>query len=108
LSSAWSTAWPAMQRAADDLGAGWLGSPRWTASSPLFAADVMLAAQLLLLDAGVLFSLYFGWRTAGGYTSRPQDGLLLFTPWATVAAVLYAAGVWLVFQPMQMRGMVHG
>ena len=108
LSSAWSTAWPVMQRAAGDLGAGWLGTPRWTASSPLFAPDVMLAAQLLLLDAGVLLSLYVGWRIARGYTSRPQDGLLLLAPWATVAAVLYAAGVWVVLQPMQMRGMVHG
>jgi cytochrome c oxidase assembly factor CtaG len=108
LSSAWSTAWPVMQRAAGDLGASWLGTPRWTTSSPLFTANVMLAAQLLLLDTGVLLSLYVGWRTARGYTSRPQDGLLLLAPWATVAAVLYAAGVWVVFQPMQMRGMVHG
>jgi ferredoxin len=108
LSSAWSTAWPVMQRAAGDLGAGWLGTPRWTAASPLFAADVMLATQLLLLDAGVLLSLYVGWRIARGYTNRPQDGLLLLAPWATVAAVLYAAGVWVVFQPMQMRGMAHG
>jgi hypothetical protein len=68
----------------------------------------MLAAQLLLLDAGVLLSLYVGWRIARAYTSRPKDGLLLLAPWATVAAVLYAAGVWVVFQPMQMRGMVHG
>jgi hypothetical protein len=97
-----------MQRVAGDLGAGWLGTPRWTASSPLFAPDITLAAQLLLLDAGVLLSLYVGWRTARGYTSRPQDGLILLAPWATVAAVLYAAGVWVVFQPMQMRGMVHG
>ena len=61
-----------------------------------------------ICERGILFSLYVGWRTARGYTSRPQEGLLLFAPWATVAAVLYAAGVWVVFQPMQMRGMVHG
>jgi ferredoxin len=108
LSSAWRTAWPVMQRAAGDLGASWLGTPRWTASSPLFAPDVMLAAQLLLLDAGVLLSLYVGWRIARGYTSRLQDVLLLLAPWATVAAVLYAAGIWVFLQPMQMRGMVHG
>jgi hypothetical protein len=108
LSSAWSTAWPVMQRAAGDLGVGWLGTPRWTASSPLLAADAMLAVRLLLLDAGILLSLYVGWRIARGYTSSSQDGLLLLAPWATIAAVLYAAGVWVVLQPMQMRGMAHG
>ena len=108
LSSAWSTAWPVMQRAAVDLGVGWLGTPRWTASSPLFAPDVMLDTQLLLLDAGVLLSLYVGWRIARGYTSRLQDVLLLLAPWATVAAALYTVGIWVFLQPMQMRGMVHG
>jgi hypothetical protein len=108
LSSAWSTAWPAMQRAGVDLGAGWLGTPRWTASSPLFAPDVMVDAQLLLLDAGVLLSLYVGWRIARGYTSRLQNAFLLLAPWASVAALLYAAGIWVFLQPMQMRGMVHG
>jgi hypothetical protein len=108
LSSAWSTARPVVQRAAADLGAGWFGTPHWTASSPLFPADVLLAGQLLLLDAGILLSLYVGWRIARGYTSSPQDGLLLLIPWATVVTALFAAGVWVVFQPMQMRGMVHG
>jgi cytochrome c oxidase assembly factor CtaG len=108
LSSAWSTAWPVMQQAGGDLGAGWLGTPRWTGSSPLFAPDVMLAAQMLLLDAGVLLSFYVGWRIARGYTCRLQNVFLLLAPWATVAAVLYAAGIWVSLQPMQMRGMVHG
>jgi ferredoxin len=108
LSSAWSPAWPVMQRAAGDLGVGWLGTPRWAASSPFFTPDAMLSAQLLLLDAGVLLSLYAGWRIARAHTSRAKDGLLLLAPWAAVAAVLYAAGVWVFLQPMQMRGMVHG
>jgi cytochrome c oxidase assembly factor CtaG len=108
LSSAWRTAWPVLQRAAGDLGAGWFGTPRWTASSPLFAADVLLAGQLLLLDAGILLSLYVGWRIARNDTNRHQDSLRLLLPWATVVTALFAAGVWIVFQPMQMRGMVHG
>jgi cytochrome c oxidase assembly factor CtaG len=108
LSSAWGTAWPAMQRVAGDLGAGWFGTPHWTVSSPLFAPDVMLDAQLLLLDAGVLLSLYVGWRIARGYASCLQNVFLLLAPWASVAALLYAAGIWVFLQPMQMRGMVHG
>lgn len=99
---------PAMQRAAGDLGAGWLGAPRWAPSAPLFAPHVTLAIQVLLLDAGVLLSLYVGWRIARSNAKRAGDGLLLLAPLAVIAALLYAAGVWIFLQPMQMRGMVHG
>jgi cytochrome c oxidase assembly factor CtaG/polyferredoxin len=108
LSTGWSTAWPVALRAAGGLGVGVFGTPRWTASSPLFSPDAMLATQILLLDAGVLLSLYAGWRIARAYTSRARDGLMLLAPWAALAALLYAAGIWVFFQPMQMRGMVHG
>ena len=90
------------------LGVGWLGTPRWTASSPLFAPDAMLAIQLLLLDAGVLLSLYVGWRIARGYTSRASGWSSPARSLGGVAAALYAAGIWVFLQPMQMRGMVHG
>jgi hypothetical protein len=108
LSTGWSTAWPVVQRAAGDLGASWLGSPRWTPSAPLLAPHSILAIQVLLLDAGVLLSLYTGWRIARSYAKRAQEGLRLAAPWAVVAALLYAAGIWIFLQPMQMRGMVHG
>jgi hypothetical protein len=108
LSTAWSTAWPVAQRAAYDLGVDWLGTPRWRASSPAFAPDNMLAIQMLLMDGGVLLSLYVGWRIARPYTTHPREGILLLAPWAVVAAMLYAAGVWVFLQPMQMRGMIHG
>jgi hypothetical protein len=108
LSTGWRTAWPVAQRAAGDLGAGWLGTPRWTPAAPLLAPHVTLAIQVLLLDAGVLLSLYAGWRIARSYAKRAQDGLLLLAPWAVVAVLLYAAGIWIFLQPMQMRGMVHG
>jgi hypothetical protein len=29
-------------------------------------------------------------------------------PWAVLIGLLFAAGVWIVFQPMQMRGMLGG
>jgi cytochrome c oxidase assembly factor CtaG/ferredoxin len=107
LSTGWSTALPAAQLAATDLGASWLGTARWTASSPLFSPDTILAIQLMLLDAGVLLSLYVGWRISRACTDRAQDGLLLLAPWSAVAVALYATGIWVLLQPMQMRGMVH-
>jgi ferredoxin len=108
LSTAWSTAWSVAQRATNDLGFGWLGTPQWTAASPAFAPDTMLAIQMLLMDGGLLLSLYVGWSVARACTDRPRNGILLLAPWAAVAAMLYAAGVWVFLQPMQMRGMIHG
>jgi ferredoxin len=108
LSTAWSTGWPVVQRAAGDLGIAWLGTPRWTPARPLFTPETMLAIQMLLLDAGLLMCLYAGWRIARTCTTSTRDGLFLLAPWAAVAALLYAAGIWVFLQPMQMRGMVHG
>jgi cytochrome c oxidase assembly factor CtaG len=57
--------------------------------------------EILLLDAGLLLTLYLGWRIAGR-TGRA----LAWTPWAALAILLYAASLWILFQPMQMRGML--
>jgi len=62
--------------------------------------------QVLLLDAGLLFSLYIAWRTACRRTMRTSQALGLVAPWAMLAIGFYAAAVWILFQPMQMRGMV--
>jgi hypothetical protein len=108
FSTAWGAAWPAVQQAAGALGIVWLGAPRWTVTSPLLATDTILVMQVLLLDAGVLLSLYLGWRIAQTYTSEVWDVLRLFTPWATLATALFVAGIWVFQEPMQMRGMLHG
>jgi cytochrome c oxidase assembly factor CtaG/ferredoxin len=63
-----------------------------------FVPDIM-PLEILLLDAGVLLSTYLIWRTAQGSIHRA-------VPWATLAVGLYATGLWIIFQPMQMRGMM--
>jgi hypothetical protein len=107
LLSGWNMPWPALQRAAADLGISWLGHPHWAMSSPLVAADTLVAIQFLLLDAGLLVTLYVGWRVAKACAPRVRAALRLFAPWAAVAASLYASGIWVLLQPMQMRGMVQ-
>jgi hypothetical protein len=54
--------------------------------------------QILLLDAGLLLTLYLLWRIGG---------IVAGVPWALLSVGLYAAGVWIFLQPMQMRGMMH-
>ena len=59
----------------------------------------LTAAQILLLDGGLLLSLYVAWRIA-------QRRFGAAVPWAALVCLLYIAGVWILFQPMQMRGMI--
>jgi cytochrome c oxidase assembly factor CtaG/ferredoxin len=65
------------------------------------------AAQIILLNAGLLITLYLAWRLAKQYFSRAGSALLVLVPWCALAIALYSAGIWILFQPMQMRGMMH-
>jgi cytochrome c oxidase assembly factor CtaG/ferredoxin len=87
-----------------------LGVSMWAAHLLFHAASVWTAAsvtwlQVVLLEAGLLFTLYIAWRIAN--RDRKEVGVVkLFAPWASVACLLFAAGIWIFFQPMQMRGMM--
>jgi len=64
------------------------------------------AAQILLLDAGLVFSVYLAWRAVRRTAGESGRAIGLLAPWAALAIAIYAASVWIFFQPMQMRGMV--
>jgi hypothetical protein len=77
-----------------------LGFAMWAAHLLYHVARIpVTGAQILLLDAGLLLTLYVGWRI--------QDAVMKFIPWAVTACLLYCAGIWILFQPMEMRGMMH-
>ena len=99
---------PAAQRAAGDLGIGLLGKPDWSLLSVVLVLDWLSSLQILLLDLGFLLTLYTAWRIANRHRSREAGAFGLFAPWAALAILLYVVGIWIIFQPMQMRGlMVH-
>ncbi len=106
LSTGWNTAWPVLEQAGASLGIPWLGPPHWATASPLLGANTLLHAQLLVLDVGLIFTLYTGWRTAQAFAPRISAALRLVAPWTVVAAALYGSGVWIFLQPMQMRGVM--
>jgi hypothetical protein len=106
LLSAGQTALPLIQRAAMDVGITLLGAPDWSLSSTMPSLDWLPALELLLLDLGLLFTLYIGWRTASRFRFSFTQTLRLNAPWAVLAVVLYSIGTWIIFQPMQMRGMM--
>ena len=97
---------PVTQRAATDAGISLLGAPDWSSSFMFVNPDWLPTLQILLLDLGLLLTLYIAWRIALRFTSRAAGALGLLAPWAGLALSLYTIGVWIVFQPMQMRGMI--
>jgi cytochrome c oxidase assembly factor CtaG/polyferredoxin len=59
--------------------------------------STLVGLELILLDGGLLVSLYAAWRVARASAA--------FLAWATVAAGLWICGVWIFLEPMPMRGM---
>jgi cytochrome c oxidase assembly factor CtaG/ferredoxin len=106
--SSFGTAVPVAQRFAADCGAAWLGKPEWSAACCAPVAGWLLPVEILCLDMGLLLSLYAGYRLAMAQSSRMALALKALAPWALLMLLLFAAGVWIVFQPMQMRGALGG
>jgi cytochrome c oxidase assembly factor CtaG/ferredoxin len=106
LFTGWATLGPALHQAAADLGMHIFTPAQWGMEQPLLAANTLLSVQLLLLDAGLLMTLYLGWRLAQHWAKSAGRAVLLLLPWAMTVAVAYAAGVWILLQPMQMRGVM--
>jgi cytochrome c oxidase assembly factor CtaG/ferredoxin len=100
------TAVPVIQRAAKSAGLNILGKPDWSLSASMINFDWMPSMQLVVLGLGLLSTLYIGWQLASSFRLKFARTLGMAAPWAVLALVLYAAGVWIIFQPMQMRGMM--
>jgi hypothetical protein len=61
---------------------------------------------MLMLDFGLLLSLFAGFRIAEINTTRASQTLKVFAPWALLILLLFICGIWILFQPMEMRGML--
>jgi cytochrome c oxidase assembly factor CtaG/ferredoxin len=107
LLPSYGAVWPVLQQAVGNSGFHFLGYPAWVTTGMQINADTILVLQTLLLDAGLLLTLYLGWRIARDCAPHGRYALRLFSPWAGVALALYASGIWIFLQPMQMRGMME-
>jgi hypothetical protein len=70
---------------------------------PTLAFPGLPGLQILILNVGVLFSLWMLWRKSLATAGR-RAGLFVL-PWALLALGLYAVGLWIIFQPMELRGL---
>jgi polyferredoxin len=108
--TSYDTVIPAAQRFAADLGWPALGAPQWVAACCRPVADWLPRLEVLFLDLGLLLSLYSGYRLTLAQSPPPRlsQALWALAPWAVLITLLFAAGIWLVFQPMEMRGTLPG
>ena len=101
----WGSGWATVRRAATSLAGHFLTLPGLEFSPLPIGIDNLHVLQTILLGGGLLLTLYLAWRICVSYAPRLRDAVKLFAPWACVAMVLYAIGVWIVLQPMEMRGL---
>jgi hypothetical protein len=106
---------PVTQRFASDFHLAALGSPNWICSCCRPAPGWLLKAELLMIDVGLLVSLYVAWRIStsltadgGSATNSLRRTMRIVLPWAVLLLALFAAGVWILLAPMQMRGTLPG
>ena len=95
---------PAMQRFLAERGWAGFGSPDWSCSACIPAPGWLLRLEIVFLDFGLLLSLYTAYRIGHSEIDRVARPLRALTPWAILIVLLFALGIWIVFQPMQMRG----
>lgn len=109
------SALPPLQRAAQDLGVNGLGSPQWSENCCAIMPAWLVPAQLMILGAGLLVSLSLMWSRAER-SIEPEIRTSLPTMFAVAgrgfigmlaSLCWWAIGVWIVLQPMQMRGLLN-
>jgi len=67
-------------------------------------ASWILPLEIMLLDGGLCLSLFVAYRIAEGQTASTAAALRAWSVWAIVLLALFAFAVWILMQPMQMRG----
>jgi polyferredoxin len=66
----------------------------------------ILPVELIFLQGGLLLTLVTGLRIGEREEGDRRRAFLAFLPWALLAMIMAAAGVWLLLQPMEMRGTI--
>jgi ferredoxin len=93
---------PVFQRIALDLHFTSLGAPDWSIAS--WVIPQLLDFEILSLDLGFLVSLYAGWKIAQRYHQSKNRALLILIPWSVLYLLFFLVAIWLIFQPMDLRG----
>ena len=107
------SAWPPLQRAAQDMGLHLLGPPQWSANCCAIMPAWLIPAQLCIVGAGLLITVSLIWSRAEQgmqHTQNTLPGMLAVMRRACMGMLAaiswWVLAVWIVLQPMQMRGLL--
>jgi cytochrome c oxidase assembly factor CtaG/polyferredoxin len=106
--SSYETVIPVLQRFIADLGYVGAVKPQWVLACCRPVADWLPRLEIVCLDLSLLLSLHTGYAIALSQSQEQSRALKAFLPWAVLIGLLFALGVWIVLQPMQMRGTMSG
>lgn len=81
------------------------GPPRWELG-PVVPLDWLFPIQASLLYLGLFGSLVAGFQISLNHYRQRRAALRAFMPWGMLALLLLLAALWILFQPMEMRGTV--
>jgi hypothetical protein len=91
---------PITQSALADLGWPVLGDPLWTLTG--ISRTMVQPLEIGFLILGLAGSLLVTHHLA--IEDAPEKPMRAFMPWATVCVLLWIGALWLISQPMDMRG----
>jgi polyferredoxin len=95
---------PVAQNALVELGVTALGRPRWQLGG--LPERFVYPLELGLLGLGLVGSWLVAWRLAS--RDAPAQPAQAFSPWAVLHLLMALVAVWLLSQPMEMRGTFLG
>jgi hypothetical protein len=91
---------PVFQSAAASAGLPLLGEPRWSLGG--LPENVVYPMELGFLGLGLAGSLMVIYRLAE--EDSASSPVKAFAPWAVLCVLLWLSAIWLMSQPMEMRG----
>lgn len=94
---------PVTQSLLADLGLPALGQPDW-GLGPLVPVGWLLPLQLFMLEGGLLLSMWSAYKLSQARHRAKVMAFKASMPWWVLAGALFGTGVWLLLQPMEMRG----
>jgi len=92
---------PVTQAAVAELGSAVLGQPQWTLVG--LPVNVVQVFEVGFIVLGLLGSLSVSYLLAAS-----ERMARVFIPWAVLSLLLASAALWVMSQPMEMRGLVLG